>query len=752
MTGLREADISHGLPFAGNGVAQGESAMPAPIQLAREISFRLGKVSVHPATRQVIYDGRSETVEPRIMLVLVALHQAGGRVVSRDELIARCWEGRVVGEDAINRAISRVRDLGRGQGDAFHLETIAKVGYRLILADAAIGQPSPDLAEVSVFDPAKEASAASPSMKLSPRKPSRDRRLVMAGIAVLVVAGAIGWLSWPAPRWTVESGRPFISTLALEGEPAFSPDGRMLAYTSGNDLLSRKIYVRNVAGGDAIKITNDDYDDISPIWSPDGTRVAYVAVKPGEPCRIMVTSVPAGEARQVGRCAYAESTSISWQKGTSFLYYGDQSTPSFSPIDSKQTNAALLLRTDIIVRLDLDSGEKMALPKKADNTILAFRRLECSPDGKSLLFIGRESASTDVLRIRDLTDGGERVLGKIVIGGSAAWSEDSRTVLTATASGIGSEITAHPIDGGAPYHVYAAPINVSHLATGAGGLLALETDPSRQNLARAIDRPAAQPDLIDPANGRSWAPTFAPDGTLAFLSNRSGTNAVWIMKPGKAPALLYDGGLSSLFRLEFSPDGTHLVMPVAGEDGLTINILTADGATVSSFHSPTLGGGAPTWTPDGREVIYFDKSARAYIRVDIANPAKRRVAAPLLWGAIIYHGGNEYSERFDRPGFWQINAKPRLMTGKYPLRWDPPPALRDDELLVPDFTAAEGPRILAQPLAGGPDRVLAYAPGAQAEQNGLQSKMAVNPRTGEIVYVASVQTDTNIDLLTLAKR
>jgi len=71
-------------------------------------------------------------------------------------------------------------------------------------------------------------------------------------------------------------------------------------------------------------------------------------------------------------------------------------------------------------------------------------------------------------------------------------------------------------------------------------------------------------------------------------------------------------------------------MPVAGEDGLTINILTADGATVSSFHSPTLGGGAPTWTPDGKEVIYFDKSARAYIRVDIINPARRQVAAPCL--------------------------------------------------------------------------------------------------------------------------
>jgi hypothetical protein len=47
--------------------------------------------------------------------------------------------------------------------------------------------------------------------------------------------------------------------------------------------------------------------------------------------------------------------------------------------------------------------------------------------------------------------------------------------------------------------------------------------------------------------------------------------------------------------------------------------------------------------------------------------------------------------------------------------------------------------------------VLAYAPGAMT-QEGRQSKMTVDPKTGEIIYVAAVQSDSNIDLLTLAKR
>jgi hypothetical protein len=92
-----------------------------------------------------------------------------------------------------------------------------------------------------------------------------------------------------------------------------------------------------------------------------------------------------------------------------------------------------------------------------------------------------------------------------------------------------------------------------------------------------------------------------------------------------------------------------------------------------------------------------------------------------------------------------------LISSKYPARFDPPITFRGEDVLIPDFNAQGGARILAQPLAGGADRVLAYAPGAEVKLNGLQSKMAVNPKTGEIIYVASVQGDTNIDLLTLGK-
>ncbi len=560
--------------------------------------------------------------------------------------------------------------------------------------------------------------------------------LIAAAITLTAASAFAAWRLWPHPRWTVESSRSFISTMALEGEPAFSPDGKAVAYTYGADPGSRKIYVRNLAGGNAIKITGDAYTDVSPTWSPDGARIAYIAVKPGEPCRIMVATVPAGEARQVGRCTEGESSSVSWQPGTSFLYYTDRRGKAGS----------------FIFRLDLETGVLTQLPAKSVGKVVSLRHVQCSPDGKSLLWIWAETASTDSLLIRDLASGEDKPLTRIVGGGSAAWSEDSRAVLTSRGSGIGSEITAYPMDGGPPYRLYTTTNNVSHLAAGKGGLLALETDASRQNLAHARTTPTSQPDIIEAVNGKTWAPTFAPDGTLAFLSNRSGTNAIWVMKPGAAPSVLYDAGLAPLFRLEYSPDGTKLALVIARENGLTIKILAADGSPVSSFDLVTLGYGHPTWTPDGKAVTAFDRPRRQSVRIEVDNPAQRTaVAGSPPWSALAMRGNDIFAVKFGIGGLWLLGGTPRLVSSKYPTEFASPITFRGSDVLVPDFNAAGGARVLAQPLAGGPDRTLAYLPGAEAQDRFFESKMAVNPKTSDVIYVATVLGDTNIDLLTLAK-
>src|SRR4029079_2415920 len=90
---------------------------------------------------------RSEILEPRVMQVLVALARAGGAIVTRDELIERCWNGRIVTDDAITRPLSQIRQIAADIGEgSFGIQTITKVGYRLLAkrndgAESDIGVP-----------------------------------------------------------------------------------------------------------------------------------------------------------------------------------------------------------------------------------------------------------------------------------------------------------------------------------------------------------------------------------------------------------------------------------------------------------------------------------------------------------------------------------------------------------------------------------------------------------------------------------
>ena len=74
----------------------------------------------------------------------LAFAQSEGEILGYDELIRRCWEGRIVGENAIHRAVSKVRDLGlKFGGGTFTIETINKVGYRMSVRwSDALPQPA----------------------------------------------------------------------------------------------------------------------------------------------------------------------------------------------------------------------------------------------------------------------------------------------------------------------------------------------------------------------------------------------------------------------------------------------------------------------------------------------------------------------------------------------------------------------------------------------------------------------------------
>ena len=164
---------------------QSRIQIPGEIHLADEAELVVGRMTVRPATREILLDGKRETIEPRMMQLLVALARAGGQVVSRDSLVVACWGGRAIGDDAINRCVAKVRRLA-GAAAGFRIETIARVGYRLV-AEAPPGGAAHVDTSASAIEEGEQGLSGPTAI------PRMSRRTLVEGAAVAAAALAGGW-------------------------------------------------------------------------------------------------------------------------------------------------------------------------------------------------------------------------------------------------------------------------------------------------------------------------------------------------------------------------------------------------------------------------------------------------------------------------------------------------------------------------------------------------------------------------------
>lgn len=189
----------------------------SPIVLAHEPPFDLGSLRVRPALREVSTPEGKEILQPRVMQVLVALHRAGGAIVTRDDLTQSCWGGLVVGEDAITRAIGRLRRLATGSG-AFGIDTIRKVGFRLTLiendlSERATGKDNRPLAPIALL---AETGAHRPA----PRR-------ILPGLALLCLVG-IGATQGVSGSFATAGQQPRIANTAQTAGTTDPTDDKIL--------------------------------------------------------------------------------------------------------------------------------------------------------------------------------------------------------------------------------------------------------------------------------------------------------------------------------------------------------------------------------------------------------------------------------------------------------------------------------------------------------------------------------------------
>jgi DNA-binding winged helix-turn-helix (wHTH) protein/predicted negative regulator of RcsB-dependent stress response len=107
---------------------------------SKDVRFRVGDWTLDPVVSRLERRGEEIHLEPRLTELLCHFSRHPRRVISKEELIDKVWQGRSLDGAAIARAVAELRKaLGDTAQDPRYIETIPKRGYRLV-ADVKRGK------------------------------------------------------------------------------------------------------------------------------------------------------------------------------------------------------------------------------------------------------------------------------------------------------------------------------------------------------------------------------------------------------------------------------------------------------------------------------------------------------------------------------------------------------------------------------------------------------------------------------------
>ena len=232
--------------------------------------FTFGDCSVDCARRELRRGGKLVAIEPQVFDVLVYLIEHRDRVVTRDDLLAAVWGGRIVSESTLSSRINSGRTaIGDSGEQQLWIRTVARKGVRFI------GEVSEDGAGPAAPAPTAAAPPEGPAIvvshgTLAPRLPEKPSIAVlpftnMSGdpeqeyFSDGITEDIINALS--RLRWFFVIARN--STFVYKGQPA---DVRQV----GRDLGVRYVLEGSVRkSGQRVRITSQllDATTSNQLWS-----------------------------------------------------------------------------------------------------------------------------------------------------------------------------------------------------------------------------------------------------------------------------------------------------------------------------------------------------------------------------------------------------------------------------------------------------------------------------------------------------
>jgi DNA-binding winged helix-turn-helix (wHTH) protein len=189
--------------------------------------YCFGPFELDPEERRLRREGEALPLAGKTLDTLVVLVENRGRLVDKEELLSKVWAGRVVEQANLTQAIFTVRrTLGDSPKDHRYIVTVSGHGYQFV-APVMESRTGTETVERNRHELRNEPRS---SWRRYPVLP-----FAIAGITIgVLVVAIVLWHLWysnrnnDVPQWHRISR--FTNYPGVEKMPAFSPDGKEIAY------------------------------------------------------------------------------------------------------------------------------------------------------------------------------------------------------------------------------------------------------------------------------------------------------------------------------------------------------------------------------------------------------------------------------------------------------------------------------------------------------------------------------------------
>ena len=425
------------------------------------------------------------------------------------------------------------------------------------------------------------------------------RGLIAGALTAILLAG---WLVLGSHslRDTPSNPIPLTSFTGREEQPAWSPDGRQVAFVwTGEKDDRRSIYVVQPGSTQVLRLTSGPGSDSGPAWSPDSRWIAYAHAARG--------------------CYYLELVSpLGGPSRMLLMHAWSLGSPSWSPdgrmIVLKATPDRD--RSSELWVLDVETGAHFRLTSPPEG-IPGDLTPALSPDGRTLAFTRKTAWHTSELYLLDLKRdlhpaGAPRQVTKLGYVGRPAWTPDGERILFEASAQEGDGLWQIDRGGRHPRPVFGVPETAGEPAIarrpdGHWSLVFMNEvgDRKIRRYPTEVNSQGAVAELV-PSSREQSHPRYSPDGKrLAFSSTRSRFQEIWMANAdGSQPVQLTDLRHQLTEVGHWSPDGALIAFVSQDRGHRNIyTIASSGGPPVAITNDPGVRNGSG-WSHDGAAYYY----------------------------------------------------------------------------------------------------------------------------------------------------